>query len=83
MATSTIAIDTELSAVNSILGAIGQSSVTKLNFNNPETQFIYNILEESIKDVLNEGWHFNTEEHVEVSPDANGCLLYTSDAADE
>ena len=75
MATSTIAIDTELSAVNSILGAIGQSSVTKLNFNNPETQFIYNILEESIKDVLNEGWHFNTEEHVEVSPDANGNLV--------
>jgi len=75
MATSTIAIDTELSAVNSILGAIGQSSVTTLNFNNPETQFIYNILEESIKDVLNEGWHFNTEEHVEVSPDANNNII--------
>ena len=74
MATSTIAIDTELSAVNSILGAIGQSSVTVLNFDNPETQFIYNILEESIKDVLNEGWHFNTEEHIEVSPDSNGYL---------
>ena len=75
MATSTIAIDTELSAVNSILGAIGQSSVTTLNFNNPETEFIYNILEESIKDVLNEGWHFNTEEHVEVSPDANNNII--------
>tara|TARA_B100000945_G_scaffold97010_1_gene75877 strand:+ start:87 stop:695 length:609 start_codon:yes stop_codon:yes gene_type:complete len=75
MATSTIAIDTELSAVNSILGAIGQSSVTILNFNNPETEFIYNILEESIKDVLNEGWHFNTEEHVEVSPDANNNII--------
>ena len=74
MATSTIAIDTELSAVNSILGAIGQSAVTTLNFNNPETQFIYNILEECIKDTLNEGWHFNTEEHIEVSPDANGYL---------
>ena len=74
MATSTIAIDTELSAVNSILGAIGQSPVTELNFDNPETQFIYNILEECIKDTLNEGWHFNTEEHIEVSPDSNGYL---------
>ena len=74
MATSTIAIDTELSAVNSILGAIGQSAVTTLNFNNPETQFIYNILEECIKDTLNEGWHFNSENHIEVSPDANGNL---------
>tara|TARA_Y200000002_G_C22583225_1_gene621801 strand:- start:492 stop:1106 length:615 start_codon:yes stop_codon:yes gene_type:complete len=69
MATSTIATDTELSAVNSILGAIGQSPLTTLNFTNPETAFIYNIFEESIKDCLNEGWHFNTEEHIKVSPE--------------
>ena len=75
MATSTVAIDTELSAVNSILGAIGQSPLTTLNFTNPETAFIYNILEETIKDVLNEGWHFNTEHHVEVVPDSNGHLI--------
>ena len=75
MATSTVAIDTELSAVNSILGAIGQSPLTTLNFTNPETAFIYNILEVTIKDVLNEGWHFNTEEHVEVTPDSNGYLI--------
>ena len=75
MATSTVAIDTELSAVNSILGAIGQSPLTTLNFTNPETAFIYNILEETIKDVLNEGWHFNTEHHVEVTPDSNGHLI--------
>ena len=74
MATSTIAIDTELSAVNSILSAIGQSSITDLNFNNPETQFIYNLLEETIKDVLNEGWHFNSEEHIEVTPDTSGHI---------
>ena len=72
MATSTVAIDTELSAVNSILGAIGQSPLTTLNFTNPETSFIYNILEETIKDVLKEGWHYNTEHHVEVTPDSNG-----------
>tara|TARA_R100000278_G_C5421860_1_gene146846 strand:- start:128 stop:739 length:612 start_codon:yes stop_codon:yes gene_type:complete len=74
MATSTNASDTELSAVNSILGAIGQSPITTLNFANPEISFIYNILEEVTKDLLNEGWHFNTEEHIKVSPDANGHI---------
>jgi len=78
MATSTVATDTELSAVNSILGAIGQSPLTTLNFTNPETAFVYNILEESIKDVLNEGWHFNTEHHVEVTPDSNGNFIIPS-----
>ena len=71
MATSTIDTDTELSAVNSILGSIGQSPVTTLNFTNPEISFIYNILTEVNKDVQNEGWHFNTEYHVKTSPDAN------------
>ena len=69
MATSTIDTDTELSAVNSILGAIGQSPVTVIDHNNPETSFIYNILTEVNKDVQNEGWHFNTEYHVKESPD--------------
>ena len=75
MATSTIDTDTELSAVNSILGAIGQSPVTTLNYENPEISFIYNILTEINKDVQNEGWHFNTEPHVEVVPDANKNLV--------
>ena len=71
MATTTTELDTELSAVNSILGAIGQSPITTLNFTNPEISFIYNILTEVNKDVQNEGWHFNTEYHVTASPDAN------------
>ena len=75
MATTTIDLDTELSAVNSILGAIGQSPVTTLNFENPEVSFIYNILTEVNKDIQNEGWHFNIEEKIEVSPDANKEIL--------
>ena len=72
--TTPIATDTELSAVNSILGSIGQSPITTLNFQNPEISFIYNILNEVTKDLLNEGWHFNTEEDIKVSPDANGNI---------
>ena len=73
MATTTDT-DTELSAVNSILGAIGQSPVTTINYENPEISFIYNILTEVNKYVQNEGWHFNTEYHVTTTPDANGYV---------
>ena len=69
MATSTIDTDTNLSAVNSILGSIGQSPVTELNFENPEVSFIFNILTEVNKDVQNEGWHFNTEYHIKLTPE--------------
>ena len=71
MATTTTELDTELSAVNSILGAIGQSPITTLNFTNPEISFIYNIFNEVNKDVQNEGWHFNTENHLPIKPDDN------------
>ena len=63
---TTIDTDTELSAVNSILGAIGQSPVTALNFQNPEIAFVYNLLTEVNKDVQNEGWIFNVEKHLPV-----------------
>ena len=69
MATTTIDIETELSAVNSILGAIGQSPVNSLDYENPEVSFIYNILRDCNYDVQNEGWHFNTENHVTYTPD--------------
>ena len=78
MATTTDT-ETELSAVNSILGAIGQSPLTTLGtvnpstsaYDNPEVAFVYNLLRDSNIDVQNEGWHFNTERHVTYTPDAN------------
>ena len=79
MATTTIDTETELSAVNSILGAIGQSPVTSLNFTNPEVGFIYNLLRDSNIDVQNEGWHFNTEKHVAYTPDAAGKIAIPDD----
>tara|TARA_R100001463_G_scaffold54660_3_gene105773 strand:+ start:2752 stop:3414 length:663 start_codon:yes stop_codon:yes gene_type:complete len=93
---TTIDTDTELSAVNSILGAIGQSPVTTLGtvtsdvtnsateiantYANPEIALVYNLLTECNKDIQNEGWHFNTEEHVKVTPDANKNILPPTDA---
>ena len=70
MASTTTDTETELSAVNAILGAIGQSPVTSIDQTNPEIGFIYNILRDSNVDLQAEGWHFNTERHVEYTPDS-------------
>ena len=74
-----ISTDTELSAVNSILGSIGQSPITTLQASggvdplaNPEISFIKNLLEEVNKDVQTTGWHFNTQHRLKQSPDTNG-----------
>ena len=72
--------ETELSSVNSILGAIGQAPVTRLchksdddelQFINPEISFIWHLLQECSTDVQNEGWVFNREEHYTLTPSQN------------
>ena len=86
-APTTVDTDTELSAVNSILGAIGQAPVSSLDydsatdtgaFENPEIGFIYNILKECNIDVQNEGWTFNREDHIKYTPDADGYISIAS-----
>ena len=67
MTTTTTTLDTELSAVNSILGSIGQSPISQLDFTNPEVSFVYNLLKESNQDVQSEGWTFNLEYHIKNS----------------
>ena len=82
MASTTIDTETELSAVNSILGAISQSPVTSIAAGSatPEVSFIYNLLRDSNIDVQSEGWHFNTEKHVPYTPDATtGRIVIGSD----
>ena len=79
MASTTIDIDTELSAVNNILGAIGQSPITTINFDNPEISVIYNLLRDANVDTQAEGWHFNREEHVTFSPDSNKHIIIGND----
>jgi len=65
---------TELNAVNSILGAIGQTPVTTLDLENPETSFVYQLLQECNRDVQDEGWVFNREDCYPVTPDQNGFI---------
>ena len=78
---STIGTDTELSAVNSILGSIGQAPLTSLDMTNPEVSYVYNIFRESLIDIQNEGWVFNREENVPLSPDVTTkYVLWPADA---
>ena len=89
MATTTIDLDTELSAVNSILGAIGQAPITTLGtvsetdnveaYDNPEVAFIFNLLRDANVDTQAEGWHYNTELHKEFPPDGNKHIVYPND----
>lgn len=71
MTASTFKTDTELSAVNQVLGAIGQAPITTLDYANPEISYIYQLLQECNRDVQSEGWSFNTETHVTERPDVN------------
>ena len=90
-APNTTDTDTELSEVNTILGAIGQSPVTTLGtytvnsnnistYDNPEIAFVHNLLKESNIDIQNEGWSFNTENHCHKTADSNGYLTFASNA---
>ena len=81
MATTTTDTETELSAVNSMLGAIGQSAISSIEAGtaNPEVAFVYNLLRDANVDVQNEGWHFNTERHVAYIPDGDGKIVITND----
>ena len=71
MAVDTTQDLTELNAVNSVLAAIGQSPVTTLDFENPETSFVYNLIQECSRDVQDEGWVFNREQYYPLKPNSD------------
>ena len=79
MASTTIDLDTKLSAVNSILGAIGQSPQTTLNFDNPEVALIFNLLRDANVDTQAEGWHYNKEKHVRFAINTDGKIAIGND----
>jgi len=77
---TSIATETELSSVNSILGSIGQAPISRiyrdtsgeLSYINPEVSFIHQLLLEVSTDVQLEGWVFNTEHNYPLTPNASG-----------
>lgn len=65
---------TQLSAVNEILGSIGQAPVTVLDQTNPEVAFAFNTLMDISREVQAEGWSFNREYEYPVTPDTSGHI---------
>ena len=66
----------ELPAVNQILASVGQAPVTTLDQTNPDVAIAYDALLTVSREVQAEGWSFNTEYKVELTPDANDEILY-------
>ena len=72
MAFPTTNAATELPAINQILMACGQAPVTTLDETNPDVAIAYQTLLEVSREVQSEGWSFNKEYHVAITPnDAN------------
>jgi len=78
MQPTTYDTETELSAVNTILGSIGQSPVQSLEYENPEVSFAHNLLITTSLDVQNEGWVFNREQDYVLTP-AGDDMIYIPD----
>jgi len=68
---------TELDAVNSILMSVGESPVNTItNVQSPEVVIAKNTLRQVCREVLSEGWVFNTEKQYPIVLDANRhCII--------
>ena len=75
MATPTYATSSELDAVNSILMSVGESPVNTLTSQSPEVAIAQTTLRQVVREVLAEGWVFNTEYEVEFQPDSNDQVI--------
>lgn len=66
---------TKLDAVNSVLAVIGEMPITTLEDTlNADAVLALRMLEDVVRDVLIEGWYFNTDHGMEIAPDVNGNI---------
>lgn len=71
---------TRLEAINHMLGTIGESPITTLS--GDLTVDVLNatqVLSQTLKDVLSEGWYFNTEHNYPLTRDGNDEILIPGD----
>ena len=68
----------ELPAVTQILASVGQAPVTTLDQTNPDVAIAYDTLIQISREVQAEGWTFNTEYKVKLTPDTNDQIAYPS-----
>lgn len=71
----------KLEAVNRILLSIGEQPVSSLTVSGViEVAVAKTTLDDTIREVLSRGWHFNTDRGVELLPDNNKNILVPSTA---
>jgi hypothetical protein len=66
---------TKLEAVNQMLAGIGQAPAIALDQANPELSIAELTLDQVTREVLGEGWHFNTEINYPLQSDVNGTIF--------
>jgi hypothetical protein len=71
---------TKLQAVNTMLSGIGEAPVASLPATRADGQLAETILDETTREVLSSGWHFNTEVKT-LTKDVNGKIAVASDYA--
>ncbi len=73
---------TELEAVNVLLTTIGEAPVNTLTGNQvTDVSIAQQVLNEVSREVQAQGWHFNTEDGVELSPDGFNEIIVPADTA--
>ena len=76
MANISYGASTELDAVNSILISVGESPVNTLSVQSPEVAIAQKTLQQVCREILSEGWKFNTETQYPIILDSNNhCLI--------
>lgn len=71
---------TKLQAINEILTAAGEQAVLTLVTGAADSTNAETILNQETLKVLAKGWVFNTENGIEIQPDANGRIAIPVDA---
>ena len=76
MAVVSYGASTELDAINSILMSVGESPVNTLTVQSPEVVMAQKTLRQVCREVLSEGWVFNTEYEYPITLDSNNhCII--------
>ena len=79
MAVVSYGASTELDAVNSILMSVGESPVNTLTVQSPEVAIAQKTLQQVCREVLTEGWVFNTEKQYPITLDSNNHCIVPND----
>jgi hypothetical protein len=75
-------LTTKLEAVNAMLGHVGETPVNSIVDTSalPVTAAIaVTVLDEASREIQSEGWHFNTENNVKLTPNAENQITLQND----